>query len=131
VPSFYHGDASLYWWSMFNDLDFGLTHVICVMTHDATNTINYPTHILSGIIIKFTNNGYKFSYNPYNIQCNLKDAFLADNECGELVILRILNEHLSNKDFADYCMKLGGFQIFQLVKYLDEDHDWVNVPKKN
>jgi hypothetical protein len=39
---------------------------------------------------------------------------------------------MSDKDFADYCMKLGGFQIFQLIKYLDErNDDWVNVqPKK-
>jgi hypothetical protein len=44
--------------------------------------------VLSGIIIKYTNNGYKFSYNPYSIQGNLKDASLADSECGELVILR-------------------------------------------
>jgi hypothetical protein len=61
----------------------------------------------------------------------LKDASLADSECEELVILRIMNEHMSDKDFADYCLKLGGFRIFQLIKYLDEcNDDLVNVQSK-
>jgi hypothetical protein len=54
----------------------------------------------------------------YNIQGHLRDASFADSECGELVIFRILNEHMSDKDFADYCLKLGGFQIFQFIKCL-------------
>jgi uncharacterized membrane protein len=76
-------------------------------------------------------NGCSYDYNTYNIQGNLRDQTLADSECGELVILRILNEHMSDKKFNDYCLKLGGFQIFQLVKMLDErDGDWVNVTVK-
>jgi hypothetical protein len=97
-----------------------------------TKALPEPKQVLTCIIFRYAHNGYKLEYNTYNIQGNLKDASLADSECGELVILRIMNEHMSDKDFADYCPKLGGFQIFQLIKYLDElNDDWVNVqPKK-
>jgi hypothetical protein len=97
-----------------------------------TKGLPEPRHVLSEIIQRYISNGYKFSYNGFNIQGNLKDQSLADSECGELVILRILNEQMTDKQFYDYCLKLGRFQIFQLVKYLDERNDeWVNVqPKK-
>jgi hypothetical protein len=97
-----------------------------------TKGLPEPRHVLSEIIQRYISNGYKLTYNGFNIQGNLRDQTLADSECVELVILRILNEHMTDKQFADYCMKLGGFQIFQLVKYLDErNDDWVNVqPKK-
>jgi hypothetical protein len=98
-----------------------------------TKALPEPKHVLTSIIFRYAHSGYKLEYNTYNIRGHLKDASLADGECGELVILRILNEHMSDKDLADYCLKLGGFQIFQLVKYLDErNDDWVNVqqPKK-
>jgi hypothetical protein len=37
---------------------------------------------------------------------------------------------MSDKDFADYCLKLGGLQIFQLVKYLDDRDELVNIQGK-
>jgi hypothetical protein len=96
-----------------------------------TKALPEPKHILTAIIFRYAHGGYKFEYNTCNIQGHLKDASLADSECGELVILRILNEHMSDKDFADYCLKLGGFQIFQLVKMLDERDKFVATqPKK-
>jgi hypothetical protein len=88
-----------------------------------TKALPEPNHKLTAIIFRYAHSGYKLEYNTYNIQGQLKDASLADSECGELVILRILNEHMSDKDFADYCLKLGGFQIFQLIKYLDDRTD--------
>jgi hypothetical protein len=57
-----------------------------------------------------------------------KDFSLSDSECGELVILRALNKNMNDRQFAEYCLKLGGFQIFQLVTYFDESNDdWVKV----
>jgi hypothetical protein len=88
-----------------------------------TKALPEPKHILTSIILRYAHGGYKFDHNTYNIQGHLKDTSLADSECDELVILRILNEHMSDKDFADYCLKLGGFQIFQLIKLLDERDD--------
>jgi hypothetical protein len=76
-----------------------------------TKALPEPNHILTAIMLKYIHNGYSYDYNTYNIQGHLKDASLA-----ELVILRILNEHMSDKEFADYCLKLGGLQIFQLIK---------------
>jgi hypothetical protein len=72
-----------------------------------TKALPEPKHILTSIIFRYAHGGYKLEYNTYNIQGHLKDASLADSECGELVILRILNEHMSDKEFADYCLKLG------------------------
>jgi hypothetical protein len=96
-----------------------------------TKGLPEPKHVLSEIIQRHISIGYKLNYNSFNIQGNLKDQGLADSECGELVILRILNEHMNDREFAEYCLKLGGFQIFQLVKMLDErDGDWVNIKKK-
>jgi hypothetical protein len=96
-----------------------------------TKGLPEPRHVLSEIIQRYIANGYKFSYNGFNIQGNLRDQTLADSECGELVILRVLNEQMSDRQFADYCLKLGGFQIFQLVKYLDERDEFVAIqPKK-
>jgi hypothetical protein len=97
-----------------------------------TKALPEPKHILTNIIFRYAHSGYKLEYHTYNIQGHLKGASLADSECEESVILRIMNEHMNDKDFADYCIKLGGFQIFQLVKYPDErNYNWVNVrPKK-
>jgi hypothetical protein len=96
-----------------------------------TKGLPEPKHVLTAIINRYGINGFNCGYNTYNIQGHLRDQTLADSECGELVILRILNEHMSDKEFNDYCLKLGGFQIFQLVKMLDErESDWVNVKKK-
>jgi hypothetical protein len=96
-----------------------------------TKALPEPKHVLTAIMNRYAMNGCSYDYNTYNIQGNLRDQTLADSECGELVILRILNEHMSDKKFNDYCLKLGGFQIFQLVKMLDErDGDWVNVTVK-
>jgi hypothetical protein len=46
--------------------------------------------------------------------------------------LRILNDHMTDKEFADYCLKLGGLQIFQLIKMLDDRDEFVAIqaPKK-
>jgi hypothetical protein len=95
-----------------------------------TKALPEPNHVLTGIMFKYAHKGFKYEYNTYNIQGNLKDASMADSECGELAILRILNEHMSDKEFADYCLKLGGFQISQLVKMLDERDEWVNIQGK-
>jgi hypothetical protein len=96
-----------------------------------TKSLPEPKHVLTAIMNRYAMKGFKYEYNTHNIQGRLKDASLADSECGELVILRILNEHMSDKEFADYCIKLGGLQTFQLIKMLDDRDDWVNVqPKK-
>jgi uncharacterized membrane protein len=97
-----------------------------------TKALPEPNHILTAIMLKYIHKGYRYEYNTHNIQGHLKDASLADTECGELVILRILNEHMSDKEFADYCLKLSGLQIFQLIKMLDDRDDFVAIqaPKK-
>jgi hypothetical protein len=59
-----------------------------------TKGLPEPRHVLTEIIQRYINIGYKLSYNTFNIQGNLKDQSLADSECGELVVLRILNEHM-------------------------------------
>jgi hypothetical protein len=92
-----------------------------------TKGLPEPRHVLSEIIQRYISNGYKFSYNGFNIQGNLKDQSLADSECGELVILRILNEHMTDRQFYDYCLKLGGLQIFQLIKMLDDRDEFVAI----
>jgi hypothetical protein len=81
-----------------------------------TKALPEPKHILTAIIFRYAHSGYRLEYNTYNIQGHLKDASLAD----------------CDKDFADYCLKLGGFQIFQLVKYLDDRDEFVTIqaPKK-
>jgi hypothetical protein len=66
-----------------------------------TKGLSEPRHVLSEIIQKYVSNGYKFTYNNFNILGNLRDQSLADSECGEIVILRILNEHMNDRQFAD------------------------------
>jgi hypothetical protein len=90
-----------------------------------------PRHVLSDIVHKYTIGfGFKFSYNGFNIQGSLRDSSLADSECGELCLLRIICEEMSDREFYEYCMKLGSYQIFNIIKYLDEGLDaaWVKVP---
>jgi hypothetical protein len=81
-----------------------------------TKSLPEPRHVLSEIINRYISMGYKLSYNGYNIQGNLKDASLADSECGELVVLRILKESMNDRQFCHYCMKAAD--------------DWIKIPSK-
>jgi hypothetical protein len=79
-----------------------------------------PPHILSNIIWRYiVADGYRFSYNPYNIQGTIRNGDIRDSECGEIVVLRIVYENLSDDKFYQLCMKLGGHQIFKIVKEID------------
>jgi predicted secreted protein len=62
--------------------------------------------------------GYKFNRNSYNIQGSIRNGHIVDSECGELVILRIINKKMNDEDFYDLCMRLGGKKIFDIVKKL-------------
>ncbi|MCS7318245.1 MAG: hypothetical protein NZZ41_08085, partial [Candidatus Dojkabacteria bacterium] len=65
-----------------------------------------------------------FNYNKYNIQgefINLsKNKTVAENECGELVVYRIMNKNLSDLEFYEKCMKVGPEKIFKTVKMLEK-----------
>jgi hypothetical protein len=92
-----------------------------------------PRHVLSEIIHKYTvGYGYKFTYNGYNIQGSLKDSSISDSECGEICLLRIICDYMDDKEFYELCMKLGSYQIFNIIKYLDEEgnHEWVKVVQR-
>jgi hypothetical protein len=67
-----------------------------------------------------TKDGYSFSYNIYNIQGNIRNGDIRDSMCGEIVILRIIYEHLEDRDFYLLCNRLGGHKIFDIIKKLDE-----------
>jgi hypothetical protein len=62
--------------------------------------------------------GYKFHRNSFNIQGTIRNGHIADSECGELVILRIINKKMDDEDFYDLCTRLGGKKIFDIVKKL-------------
>jgi hypothetical protein len=64
--------------------------------------------------------GYKYDWNTYNIQGTIRNGEIRDGECGEIIILRIVYHDLSDKDFYELCLKLGGYKIFDLVKKIEE-----------
>jgi hypothetical protein len=62
------------------------------------------------------------SLNPYNVQGYLvQHSFgpiekeLSRNECGELIILRLLLKRLSNREFYEYIKKLGPIQVYCIL----------------
>jgi hypothetical protein len=78
-----------------------------------------PYHMLSEIINNLVKKGYNFTYNTYNIQGMLKSP-IADSECGELVIMRIIYNKISDKDFYHTMLQIGGDRIYQIIKSYDE-----------
>jgi hypothetical protein len=77
--------------------------------------------MLTSIIRRYLiSDGYRFSFNHYNIQGTIRNGDIRDSECGEFVVLRILYEDLSDVQFYSMFMKLGGHQIFKIVKEIDE-----------
>jgi hypothetical protein len=79
-----------------------------------------PPHVLSNIIRRYIiADGFRFSYNHYNIQGSIRNGDIRDSECGEIVVLRILYENLSDAQFYSLCARLGGHQIFKIVKEID------------
>jgi hypothetical protein len=84
------------------------------------NHLPEPRHKLSEIIHDFvTNKGYKFTWNPYNIQGTIRNGNIRDSECGEIVVLRIMNEDLSDYEFFELCKKLGAYKIFDIIKEVE------------
>jgi hypothetical protein len=80
-----------------------------------------PCHVLTSIIRRINiSDGYRFSFNHYNIQGTIRNGDIRDSECGEFVVLRILYEDLSDFQFYSLCMQLGGHRIFKIVKEIDE-----------
>jgi hypothetical protein len=79
-----------------------------------------PKHVLSEIIQRYVLKGYKYDWNTYNIQGTIRNGEIRDSECGEIVILRIVYHDLSDKDFYELCLRLGGYKIFDLVKKIEE-----------
>jgi hypothetical protein len=80
-----------------------------------------PPHVLASIIKRYIiSDGYTFTYNTYNIQGTIRNSNIKDSECGEFVVLRILFEDMSDAQFYSLCMRLGGHQIFKIVKEIDE-----------
>jgi hypothetical protein len=80
-----------------------------------------PYHVLTSIIRRaIISEGYRFSFNPYNIQGTIRNGDIRDSECGESVVLRILYEDISDFQFYSWCMQLGGYKIFKIVKEIDE-----------
>jgi hypothetical protein len=84
-------------------------------------------YILTTLINKYIKKGYKFSYNPYNIQgefiasCHTEVCdIISENECGHIVVYRILNLNLSDEDFYVRCMKKGPIKIFNTVKMIEK-----------
>jgi hypothetical protein len=78
-----------------------------------------PYHMLSEIINDLVKKGYVFTYNTYNIQGTLKSS-IADSECGELVIMRIIYNKISDKDFYLTMLKMGGYSIYDIIKSYDD-----------
>jgi hypothetical protein len=80
-----------------------------------------PRHVLTEIIKRYVYESiYKFRYNKYNIQGTIRNGDIRDSECGEIVILRIIYEDLSDYDFAVLCESLGGHKIFEMVSKLSD-----------
>jgi hypothetical protein len=80
-----------------------------------------PYHMLTTIIRRYLiSDGYRFSFNHYNIQGTIRNGDTRDSECGVFVVLRILYEDLSDFQFYSLCTKLGGHRIFKIVKEIDE-----------
>jgi hypothetical protein len=83
--------------------------------------LSEPYHMLTSIIRRtIISDGYRFSFNHYNIQGTIRNGDIRDSECGEFVVLRILYEDLSDAQFYSLCMKLGGHRIFKIVKEINE-----------
>ena len=81
-----------------------------------------PEKILSKLLEKLIQMGYQVTYNPYNVQGYLvQHSFgpiekeLSRNECGELIILRLLLKQLSNREFYEYIKKLGPIQVYCIL----------------
>jgi hypothetical protein len=80
-----------------------------------------PPHVLTSIIKRYIiSDGYTFTYNTYNIQGTIRNGDIRDSECGEFVVLRILYEDMTDAQFYSLYMRLGGHQIFKIVKEIDE-----------
>jgi hypothetical protein len=79
-----------------------------------------PPHVLTQIIRRYViEEKYRFHYNSYNIQGTIRNGDICDFECGEIVILRILYEDLTDAQFYSLCMRLGRHQIFKIIKKID------------
>jgi hypothetical protein len=80
-----------------------------------------PYHVLSAIIREYVlKHGYEFRFNRFNIQGTIRNGDIRDSECGEIVVLRILYEDFSDAQFYSLCLKLGGHEIFKIVKEIDK-----------
>jgi hypothetical protein len=87
-------------------------------------------YILTTLIKKYIKKGYEFSYNPYNIQgdfiasCHTEACdIISENECGHIVVYRILHLNLSDEDFYTRCMEKGPIKIFNTVKMFEKTHE--------
>jgi hypothetical protein len=80
-----------------------------------------PYHVLSAIIREYIlKHGYEFRFNRFNIQGTIRNGDIRDSECGEIVVLRILYEDFTDAQFYSLCLKLGGHEIFKIVKEIDK-----------
>jgi hypothetical protein len=62
-----------------------------------------PYHMLSSIIRRYIiSQGYRFSFNHYNIQVTIRNGDIRDSECGEFVVLRILYEDMSHMIYRPF-----------------------------
>jgi len=82
---------------------------------------NRTEHFILKTFIEQT--GFNYSFNPYNVQgsliekCNRQECkIIANNECGELVCYRILNENLSDLEFYHKCLKIGPKKVLEIIK---------------
>jgi hypothetical protein len=70
--------------------------------------------------------GYHLDFNHYNIQgefvkeCLKKPCeYISENECGELVIYRLMYKDLDDHQFYMKCMETGPVKIFKTVKAIE------------
>ncbi|MCS7318132.1 MAG: hypothetical protein NZZ41_07515 [Candidatus Dojkabacteria bacterium] len=88
------------------------------------NTFNRdpPEHYLSKLLHELRNMGYHTSYNHYDLQNYLihhsigkLEKKLSENECGEIVILRLLFKELNDKEFFEFAKNLHPDEIVKFI----------------
>jgi hypothetical protein len=64
------------------------------------------------------NKNFKFFSNRFNVQGSIRNGYIADSACGEIILFRIMKRNMTDSKFYELCQKLGAKKIFDIIKAL-------------